>query len=258
MDLMQPRQRGQIAERIVGMSHVLWIRRQEIEQPLAGGFMVRRDQVPVLRPFRDRALDVALRQEAECMLAAIEEVLRIRHAAHHRANQHQLLDDLGMRQGEVDRHLAAMRAADHRGARHFQLTQHRRQVVGLPVPGDGGRRAAVAAAVIANGMEVPAEFRPDLVPDGRVRAAVMEQHHGLGRRPALLVIELRSIDLDESAWRRGGRRRALRPGLHPGTEHAGQGGRQRRGAGDDPANHAHGHPPSRCCTAARTTVDTEG
>ena len=123
VNLVQSGKRWLVPKWIVGMLHVLRIRREQIEKSLSGRIIPWCNQVFIFRPFRYRPLHIAFAQELECVFAAIEEMLRVRHAAYDRTHQHKLLNYFGMSKCEINRQLAPVRTADERNAAYLQMMQ---------------------------------------------------------------------------------------------------------------------------------------
>src|SRR5580692_797323 len=79
------------------------------------------------------------------------------------------------------------------------MAEEREEVVGFVIPGGGGGRAAISAAVIAHRVEFLAERGPDGVPNGGVSDSVVNQDDGTGTSAAFLVVDIAFLDFDEMA-----------------------------------------------------------
>ncbi len=99
------------------------------------------DQVVVL-------LVLGLLRLLQQIVDVVRQLVRLRRAADRRRDQHQLADALGVREREIDREAAALRAADEIGLLDAEPVQHRAQVLHV---GEGLRlvaRLAEAAPVV--------------------------------------------------------------------------------------------------------------
>src|ERR1700722_5582919 len=90
------------------------------------------------------------------------------------------------------------------------MTQECHQVIRLEIPGSCRGRAPIPSTVISDGVKVFAELRPNLVPRGGMKDAIVKQYHRLRGRPALLKIYPRPLDREERTG--PARFRALWPG----------------------------------------------
>jgi len=114
-------------------------------------------------------------------------------------------------------------AADDDGVTHFSIAEERSEIFRFRIPGGRGRSAAVPAAVVADGMESFAEGGPNVVPDGGVSDAVMDENDGVGTSSAFFVVELPALNIYKCPryGLRGGRG-ALRQSLAPRRSESGR------------------------------------
>src|SRR5260370_40505539 len=90
-----------------------------------------------------------------------------------------------------------MRAAHHRRAGYLQVTQQRCEIVRPEISRSSCRRLPVSSAIIPNRVKVHAELRPNVIPRGGMKHAIMNPHHSLRTVTAFFVIKLRSLHFDE-------------------------------------------------------------
>jgi hypothetical protein len=106
-------------------------------------------------------------------------VLRIWHTAYDGTYQHKLLDDLRVVEGEIDGYFTAVGTSDNRGVTYFQAPQQGGQIVRRRMPLSGRRGASIPATIVADGVKVPAELRPNVIPNGGIEHAIVDEYDGL-------------------------------------------------------------------------------
>ena len=109
------------------------------------------------------------------------------------ANEHKLLHHFWMVEREVDRYFSTMRAAHNRHPFYLKVIQDRAKIVRCIVSSSGHRRSSVSPPIVTDGVKMPAELGPHVVPYCGVQNAIMDQYHCLRRGATLCVVQLRPI-----------------------------------------------------------------
>jgi hypothetical protein len=194
--------------------HVLRIAGEQVEEALFGSVVAGGEQVLVLGPVGEAPGDVPFVEGLGIDDSAVEKMIGVRKTADNGANENELTNKRRVLKGEIDGEFSAVGAAHENRASYLSLAEQRGKIFRFRVPGGGSGSAAVAAAVVANGVASSAERGPDLVPYGGMNDAVMNEHHGFGARAALFVVELPAFDVHKGARNGlGGYGRALWRGL---------------------------------------------
>jgi len=110
-NLLKSRQRRFGRELQLRMSQVLRTRRENLGHSLLGSIIPRRNQKLVLSRSGNGARHVAFFERPAQHFTALQKMFRVRHAANDCADQHKLLNDVRIVQGEVNGDFPAMRAA---------------------------------------------------------------------------------------------------------------------------------------------------
>src|SRR5256885_2257238 len=91
---------------------------------------------------------------------------------------------------EIDGDFSSVRTTHQGKVSHLQATQNGGKVISRKISFRRRRGSAVSAAIVADGMEVLAEFRPNVIPCGRVQHSIVDQDYGLRRVPTFFEIQL--------------------------------------------------------------------
>ena len=157
--------------------------------------MPRSEQVLVLCPVGEATSDVPFLEGLGIADATVEEMIGIGEAADNRTDQDKLANQVGILEREVDGKFATMRTADKNRVTHFLMAQECGEILCFGIPSGCSGRAAITAAVVADGVEPFAENGPDIVPDRGMSDPVVDKNQGFGAGAALFVVELGAFDL---------------------------------------------------------------
>src|SRR5215813_8699743 len=120
MYFMQAGKRRGYVSRHVAVSYILWGCSEQVMDSLPRGRVIRGSQISVVGDSRDYLCNVVrIVGRAPCGLASIQKMIRIGVTVDDRSDEDQFLDQFRMFNGEFNRELATMRAADNHCPANF-------------------------------------------------------------------------------------------------------------------------------------------
>ena len=153
------------------------------------------EQVLVLSPVGEATGHVPFFEGLGIAHPTVEEMIGVGEAAHDCTDQDELANQAGILKCEVDGQFAPMGTADKNRVTHFLMAQECGEILCFGIPSGCSGRAAITAAVVANGVEPFAENGPDIVPHRGMSDPVVDKSHDFGAGAALFVVELGAFDL---------------------------------------------------------------